>query len=114
MLAWGNENFRAPGEHGFSFFQVKMFTGSVSVLLTGTSLKITFLKLAEATRESEHRSAMHSATSTEVQCTLLVQQNSDFTNTRALVVQWLERPIQYEEGCEFDSRTGHENFCCPG
>ena len=28
-----------PGEHGFSFFQVKMFTGSVSVLLTGTSLK---------------------------------------------------------------------------
>ena len=28
------------GEHGFSFFQVKMFTGSVSVLLTSTSLKI--------------------------------------------------------------------------
>ena len=27
------------GEHGFSFFQVKMFTGSVSVLLTSTSLK---------------------------------------------------------------------------
>ena len=32
--------FVAPGEHGFSFFQVKMFTGSVSVLLTSTSLKI--------------------------------------------------------------------------
>ena len=30
----------AEVEHGFSFFQVKMFTGSVSVLLTGTSLKI--------------------------------------------------------------------------
>ena len=40
MLARGNENFRAPGEHGFSFFHVKMFTGSVSVLLTSTSLKI--------------------------------------------------------------------------
>ena len=37
MLARGNENFRAPGEHGFSFFQVKMFTGSVSVLLTSPS-----------------------------------------------------------------------------
>ena len=45
MLIGGNENFRAPGEHGFSFFQVKMFTGSVSVLLTSPSLKITiFLK----------------------------------------------------------------------
>ena len=40
MLARGNENFRAPGEHGFSFFQVKIFTGSVSVLLTSTFLKI--------------------------------------------------------------------------
>ena len=39
MLARGNENFRAPGEHGFSFFQVKIFTGSVSVLLTSISLK---------------------------------------------------------------------------
>ena len=45
MLTGGNENFRAPGEHGFSFFQVKMFTGSVSVLLTSPSLKIKiFLK----------------------------------------------------------------------
>ena len=43
-----------------------MFTGSVSVLLTSISLKITLLKLAEATRETEHRSAMHSAPSTEV------------------------------------------------
>ena len=58
--------FVAPGEHDFSFFQVKMFTGSVSVLLTSTSLKIKKLKLAEATRETEHRSAMHSAPSTEV------------------------------------------------
>ena len=66
MLARGNENFRAPGEHGFSFFQVKMFTGSVSVLLTSTSLKIEKLKLAEATRETEHRSAMHSAPSIEL------------------------------------------------
>ena len=65
-LARGNENFRAPGEHTFSFFQVKMLTGSVSVLLTSISLKITLLKLAEATRETEHRSAMHSAPSTEV------------------------------------------------
>ena len=45
MLTGGNENFRAPGEHGFSFFQVKMFTGSVSVLLKSPSLKIKiFLK----------------------------------------------------------------------
>ena len=33
LLARGNENFRAPGEYGFSFFQVKMFTESVRVLL---------------------------------------------------------------------------------
>ena len=58
MLARGDENFRAR--------QVKLFTGSVSVLLTSISLKITLLKLAEATRETEHRSAMHSAPSTEV------------------------------------------------
>ena len=32
--------FVAPREHGFFFFQVKMFTGSLSVLLTSTSLKI--------------------------------------------------------------------------
>ena len=32
--------FVAPGEHdGFSFFQVKRFTGSVSVLFTSASLK---------------------------------------------------------------------------
>ena len=30
----------APREHGFSFFQVKMFTGSVSVLLTSIALEI--------------------------------------------------------------------------
>ena len=35
-----HENFRCPGEHGFSFFQVKMVTGSASVLLTSASLKI--------------------------------------------------------------------------
>ena len=72
MLARGMKIFVAPGEHGFSFFQVKIFTGSVSVLLISTSLKITFLKLAEATRETEHRSAMHSAPSTEMYYTLLV------------------------------------------
>ena len=43
-----------------------MFTGSVSVLLTSISLKTTLLKLAEATQETEHRSAMHLAPSTEV------------------------------------------------
>ena len=64
MLARGI--FVAPGEHGFSFFQVKIFTVSVSVLLTSISLKITLIKLAGATRETEHRSAMHSAPSTEV------------------------------------------------
>ena len=40
MLAWGTKIFVALGEHGFSFFQVKLFTGSVSVLLTSTLLKI--------------------------------------------------------------------------
>ena len=40
MLARGNENFRPPREHSFSFFQVKMFTGSASVLLTSTSFKV--------------------------------------------------------------------------
>ena len=40
ILAWGMKIFVAPGEHGFSFFQVKMFPGSVSVLLTSISLKI--------------------------------------------------------------------------
>ena len=62
-LACGRPRVRL---HGFSFFPVKMFPGSVSVLLTSTSLKITLLKLAEATRETEHRSAMHSAPSKEV------------------------------------------------
>ena len=42
----------APGEHGFSFFQVKIFTGSVSVLLTSISLKIkkyfSLLKMSNA------------------------------------------------------------------
>ena len=66
MLARGTKIFVAPGEHGFSFFQVKMFTGGVSVLLTSTSLEIKKLKLAEATRETEHRSAMHSAPRTGV------------------------------------------------
>ena len=40
ILAWGTKIFVALGEHGFSFFQVKLFTGSVSVLLTSTLLKI--------------------------------------------------------------------------
>ena len=31
------------------------------MLLTSTSLKIPLMKLAEGTRETEHRSAMHSA-----------------------------------------------------
>ena len=45
ILAPGTKIFVAPGEHGFSFFQVKLLTGSVSVLLTGTSLKIKNYKL---------------------------------------------------------------------
>ena len=40
MLARGTKIFVAPGEHGFFFFQVKIFTGSVCVLLTSISLKI--------------------------------------------------------------------------
>ena len=40
ILVQGMKIFVAPGEHGFSFFQVNMFTGTVSVLLTSTSLKI--------------------------------------------------------------------------
>ena len=39
-LVCGTKIFVASGDHGFSFFQVKVFTGSVSVLLTSTSLKI--------------------------------------------------------------------------
>ena len=40
ILARGTKIFVAPGEHGSSFFQVKMFTGSVRVLLTSASLKL--------------------------------------------------------------------------
>ena len=36
----GTKIFCAPGEHGFSFFQVKIFTGSVRVLPTSVSLKL--------------------------------------------------------------------------
>ena len=46
ILARGTKIFVAPGERDFSSFQVKMFTGSVSVLLTSTSLKI--LKIADS------------------------------------------------------------------
>ena len=45
MLARGTKIFVAPGEHSFFFFQVKLFTGSVSVVLTSTSLKIKVLTL---------------------------------------------------------------------
>ena len=40
ILARGTKIFVAQGEHSFSFFHVKIFTGSVSVLLTSASLKI--------------------------------------------------------------------------
>ena len=40
ILALGTKIFVTPGEHSFSFSQVKMFTGSVSVLLTSASLKL--------------------------------------------------------------------------
>ena len=61
LLCWELSIFPAPGKHGFSFFQVKMFTGSVRVLLTSASLKLIYRKPEEATRETEHRSAVHSA-----------------------------------------------------
>ena len=34
--------------------------------------------------------------------------------TRHPPVQWLERPIYYSEGREFNSRLGYEIFRCPG
>ena len=40
MLARGTKIFVPPGDYGFSFFQVKMFTGSGRVLLTSVSLKL--------------------------------------------------------------------------
>ena len=45
ILASGTKIFFVPGEHGFSSFQVKMFTGSVCVLLTSVSLKLTKIKI---------------------------------------------------------------------
>ena len=55
-----------PRAYGFSFFQVKMFTGSVRALLTSVLLNLINWKLEEATLETEHRSAVHSAPSIEV------------------------------------------------
>ena len=70
IYTWKKKKPCSPGAskiYSMLFKHLKlMFTGSVSVLLTSTSLKITLMKLAEATRETEHRSAMHSAPSTEV------------------------------------------------
>ena len=40
MLAQDMKIFVAPGEHSFFSFQVKIFIGGVSVLLTSTSLKV--------------------------------------------------------------------------
>ena len=54
ILAWGMKIFVAPGEHGFSFFQVKMFPGSVSVLLTSISLKIKKKKEKKGQRKREN------------------------------------------------------------
>ena len=54
ILAWGMKIFVAPGEHGFSFFQVKMFPGSVSVLLTSISLKIKKKKEKKRQRKREN------------------------------------------------------------
>ena len=54
ILAPGTKIFVAPGEHGFSFFQVKLLTGSVSVLLTGTSLKIKNYKLKKKTLKNKN------------------------------------------------------------
>ena len=55
ILAWGMKIFVAPGEHGFSFFQVKMFRGSVSVLLTSISLKIKKKKRKKKTEKKRKR-----------------------------------------------------------
>ena len=49
--------------------------------------------LKDATREIEHRSAIHSAPSIEVCYTLLVYLKFDLVTSRALAVQWLERPM---------------------
>ena len=54
ILARGMKIFVAPGEHGFSFFQVKMFPGSVSVLLTSISLKIKKKKEKKRQRKREN------------------------------------------------------------
>ena len=54
ILAWGMKIFVAPGKRGFSFFQVKMFPGSVSVLLTSISLKIKKKKEKKRQRKREN------------------------------------------------------------
>ena len=45
ILASGTKIFFVPGEDGFSSFQVKMFTGSVCVLVTVVSLKLIKIKI---------------------------------------------------------------------
>ena len=40
QVSKGREFDSRPGEHGFPFFQLKTFTGSVRVLLTSVSLKL--------------------------------------------------------------------------
>ena len=64
--------FVAPGEHSFSLFQEENISWSICVLLTSPLINIGLQILEDATRETEHRSAMHSAPSLEVCHTLLV------------------------------------------
>ena len=62
MLARGNENFLAPGEHGFSFFQVKLLTGIElccslvhhEKLVMSLSHEVLFLKLKNINREVDN------------------------------------------------------------
>ena len=42
MLARGNENFRAPGEHSFSLFQEENIPWSICVLLTSPLIKLIY------------------------------------------------------------------------
>ena len=53
MLARGKKIFVPLGEHGFSIFKVKIFNGSVRVLLTSASLKLK-LELKKFVAPGEH------------------------------------------------------------
>ena len=60
------ENFRCPGRAWFLLLPSENVHWKCKCASHRYIIKITLLKLAEATRETEHRSAMHSAPNTEV------------------------------------------------